>query len=93
MKAIAANLHISVGTVHSIIQNIGCTHGLCGLCFGIFLFNTVVVYWLTSVELYWHAAQEIGARPQQSTEQCHFIGLDRQVAWEGVIQLEYTEVR
>jgi hypothetical protein len=57
-----------------------------------FLFNTVVVFRLTSVELYWHAAQEIGARPQWSTEQCHFIGLDRQVAWEGVIQLEYIEL-
>jgi DNA-binding transcriptional regulator YiaG len=51
MKATAANLHISVGTVHSIIQNIGCIRGLCGLWFGIFLFNTVVVYRLTSVKL------------------------------------------
>jgi hypothetical protein len=57
--------------------------------FRIFLFNTVVVYGLTSVELYWHATQKISERPQRSTEQC----LDRWVAGEGVIQLEYTEVR
>lgn len=36
MKATAVNLHISVGTVHSIIQNIGYIHGLCGLCFRFF---------------------------------------------------------
>ena len=30
MKAIAANLHISVGSVHSIIQNLGYIRGLCG---------------------------------------------------------------
>jgi len=37
MKAIAANFHISVGTVHPIIQNIGYMHGLCRLCVGFYL--------------------------------------------------------
>ena len=36
MKVIAANLYISVGTVHFIIQNIWYIHGLCGLRFGFF---------------------------------------------------------
>ena len=47
------------------------------------LFNTIVVYRLTSVKLYWHVAQKIGTRLQWSTEQCHFIGLDWRVAEEG----------
>lgn len=51
------------------------------------------MYRLTSDELYWHAALKIGSRPRRSTEQCHFIGLDRRVAGEGIIQLEYIEVR
>jgi len=37
--------------------------------------------------------KKIGSRPQRSTEQCHFTGLDRRVAGEGVIQLGYIEGR